>query len=799
MLERLPDDARAHALGQARGLDLLLPELAAAPGDDPSDGWIERGAEPEQRRRLLFSAVVRCLRAVAGEAGVLLVLDDVHWAGPDALDLLATLVAADGAPAIRLIGAYRHSETVTGGRLGEFVADLARASRIRVVELEPLSDAEAQQLLLQSVSDAEAMQTLLPAIVRRAGGVPFFLVSFVEDLRAGDPASPRLTLPWTVRQVIGQRVLALPESAREPLAVAALVGRVVSRTVLSGVTNRSENELLEVLEAAAAASLLAEDQTGEYRFTHELIRETIEDDLSAGRRRVLHRRIGETLEREGGASSATLALHFSQADDQDRAVRYLVLAGDEARERAAHAGAAESYQQALAYPEQTDLAPLQEKLGDALYLCGRYDEAIRPLECALEHYRAGGDQHSTERVAGRLADVHFRRGSRHELLDRVPELLADASDSGATTAPRERFGRLLFEKGAFRQLLTFGRSLKRLGRTSANLRLLILGERIEGVSLIQLGRLAEGVAILEPALERQLATADRERILEVALVLSIAHLGTGETQRCLTLIRRMLPLAEQLNDPVVTAAHTTVLGAALHLSGDWTGARQHFQQADLLLAGAAPSTIAARTASPRAQLLIWEGSWDDAERLLHAMERDSRTMRIRHVERRVRALYAELDLHHGDPRAALDRLAPLADAKRLDDAAVQLHYILAWAYLEVGDLPRARTLIDRALVEAESTGTWLLGTLALRLRGLIAARQGNADDADHAYQDALRRARTMPFPYGEQRILHAYALLERQRRNHQAATQHLTHALEIANRIGATKDAQHLRNELDGS
>src|SRR5204863_248186 len=127
--------------------------------------------------------------------------DDLHWAGPDALDLLATLLAADASPAIRLIGAYRDSESAADARLGEFVADLARASRVRVLGLEPLSEAEAQQLLVQLAADTEEMQAMLPAIVRRAGGVPFFLVSFVEDVRAADPATTRHTsVPHTPAQ-----------------------------------------------------------------------------------------------------------------------------------------------------------------------------------------------------------------------------------------------------------------------------------------------------------------------------------------------------------------------------------------------------------------------------------------------------------------------------------------------------------------------------------------------------------------------------------------------------------------------
>src|SRR5205807_1168513 len=83
---------------------------------------------------------------------------------------------------------------------------------------------------------------------------------------------------------------------------------------------------------------------------------------------------------------------FSRAGDESSAARYLALAGDEAHERAAHASAAEFYRQALSYREragESEPAPLQEKLGDALYLSGRYDDAISPLERALDRYQAG--------------------------------------------------------------------------------------------------------------------------------------------------------------------------------------------------------------------------------------------------------------------------------------------------------------------------------------------------------------------------------------------------------------------------
>src|SRR5579859_503598 len=227
--------------------------------------------QPDQQRRRLFTAAERCLRAAAGKAGILLVLDDLHWAGPDGLDLLTALMTATGSPPIRLIGAYRDSETPD--RLDEFTTDLARASRVRVRALAPLSDAEAERLLARLVP---AAPQVLPAVVRRAGGVPFFLVSYAEELRDSGHDGPASTVPWTVAKVIRQRVLTLPGPAQELLEVAAVVGPVVPHRLLAQVSGSGDEQVLAAVEAALAARLLTEDGQADYCFSHDLIRETIE-------------------------------------------------------------------------------------------------------------------------------------------------------------------------------------------------------------------------------------------------------------------------------------------------------------------------------------------------------------------------------------------------------------------------------------------------------------------------------------------------------------------------------------------
>ena len=436
-LQRLLTGQRAEALRQAGRVDLLLPELALPGGPDPAAGGAPAGDQPEQQRRLLVSSAGRLLRAVAGPAGTLLVLDDLHWAGPDAVDLLAALLAAAGSPPLRVIGAYRDSETPA--RLGEFVADLARASLVRVLPLGPLTDADAGQLLLQLAPEGEQMPAVLPAIVRRAGGVPFFLVSYAEQVSDGGQGEAPLAVPWTVAQVIGQRVAALPGPAKELLSVAAVAGRVVPHALLAQVTGSDDEQVLQAVETALEARLLAEDGPDGYRFTHDLIRETVESGLSAARRRRLHRRIGQALEHQPGAAAESLAFHFSQSGEDGTAAGYLELAGDQAQQRVAYAAAAEFYAAAAARLEvagrPAEVAPVTEKQGVAWHRAGRYDAAITALEGALAGYRVAGDAEGVARVTGRLANAHYRRGTSHDALGELADM-AEATWPWRPARPR---------------------------------------------------------------------------------------------------------------------------------------------------------------------------------------------------------------------------------------------------------------------------------------------------------------------------------------------------------------------------
>lgn len=812
-LRGLPEGDRADVLRRAGQLDLLLPELAPA-GRGPALGDRNGGraapvARPEEQRRLMATAAERCLRAVSGEAGTMLVLDDLQWAGPDAFDLVTALISTPGSPPIRLIGAYRDSEAAGSAQLAEFVADLARSSLIRLLRLERLSDEESAQLVMQSIPAVQEKPTVLPAIVRRAGGVPFFLVSYVDELRDSGGITPQLKLPWTVAQVTRQRVLALPAAAQDLLTVAAAVGRVVPHRLLVRVTDRTDDEVIEALEAALDARLLAEDGQAGYCFTHDLIRETIEDGLSAPRRRLLHRRIGESLEREPHPSAETLAFHFALSDDDGKAVTYLELAGDQAQQRVAYGAAAEFFQQvidrlALAGRPQ-DAVPVYEKLGMALYLAGRYGEAVAPLERSLGGYRAAGDEEGVHRVTGRLADVHFRRGSRHDILGPLATLADDdairsavAGSHGAITR-WQGLARLLYAHGSYKRLVTVGRSLGRAGRASGNARLQTIGKRVEGAGLIALGHLPAGTALLAATMPGDPGAGTDERAAEIAAMLSGAYLAMGFLKPSQELSARMLSRAESVKDELFIAMHTLLLGTARYVQGDWKPGRDLVRQAQERFTAAGPSPLVLSVVPVIASCLIWEGAWEQARPYLDSSLQAARSARVVHIERAALAFLAELDLMEGRPRAALARLQPLITKDLTWNYAISLHATVAAAHLELGDPDQARQQAGHAVAYARRSEAWVFGSRALLVQGMVEAGRGSHDLARAAYEEGLRRAQAIPFPYAEAGLLQACGLLDREQGNEAAARAKFSQALAITGALTGERGpraSRHLSGNL---
>ena len=300
----------------------------------------ETTADPATR----FHSLDAAARALVGAGPAVLVIDDAQWADPASLEVLVHLGAAVADSGLLVVVAYRDVEVVKGHPLSDVIAGLVRTPRAARVELRGLGDEEVAALAGESgLAEAD-----IDAIVRRSDGNPFFVEELVRLAEAGGAVA----VPGGVREVIRQRVDRVGPGADDVLTAAAVLGRDVDVAVLDDVVGEPAEP---VLLRAQAAGLIVEDpeRFGWWRFTHDLVRETLYDDLGTTSRVRLHARVATALERlraDDPAWLAQLAHHSvaaAPAGDARRAVQWTSAAAADAAARYAHEDAARLYRAAL--------------------------------------------------------------------------------------------------------------------------------------------------------------------------------------------------------------------------------------------------------------------------------------------------------------------------------------------------------------------------------------------------------------------------------------------------------------------
>jgi class 3 adenylate cyclase/tetratricopeptide (TPR) repeat protein len=328
-------------------------------------------SDPETERYRLFDAVAAWLAATSAEDPVLLILDDLQWAAKPTLLLLRHVLRSSEPMRLLVLATYRDTEVGRGHPLSEFLADLRRLDNVERISLSGLDEPSVADLLERRAGHelGDAKGELAGAIHRETEGNAFFVREVVRHLvetgkirqeegrwRLGLPVE-KLGIPEGVRDVMGRRLSRLSPTANDALALAAVAGQEFELTVVERAGKLHEEALLEALDEAVTARLVAEvpGSAARYRFAHALVRATLYEELTGARRAVLHRRIGEAIEglHAGHLDDhlPALAHHFRRASapqvDMVKAVTYTVGAGDRALAQLAHDEAAAYYCQAL--------------------------------------------------------------------------------------------------------------------------------------------------------------------------------------------------------------------------------------------------------------------------------------------------------------------------------------------------------------------------------------------------------------------------------------------------------------------
>jgi len=362
-----------RALVRGVGREELVPQLGAgAPFvaqivAEVAEILPEVGPPPpmgaEAARFGLFDAVAAFMRNAGAGQPLMVVLDDLHAADAPSILLLRFVARELGEARVLVLGAYRDMELDRGHPLTVALGELSREPATRHVRLSGLDEAGVARLI-REVTGVMPRESVAAAVYRDTEGNPLFVGEVARLLaaegrleRAGDPAGMELAIPAGIREVIGRRAARLPEPCGRVLGLASVFGREFWLPALERLCGVGAGELLDSLEEAIAAGLVAAvpGAPGRLRFSHALIRDTLYEAIPAGRRLRLHQQAGEALEAfyrpDLDPHLAELARHFVEAaagGGAGKAAGYAERAGHRAVGLLAYEEAARLFKIALA-------------------------------------------------------------------------------------------------------------------------------------------------------------------------------------------------------------------------------------------------------------------------------------------------------------------------------------------------------------------------------------------------------------------------------------------------------------------
>jgi tetratricopeptide (TPR) repeat protein/transcriptional regulator with XRE-family HTH domain len=789
-------------------LTRLLPELADATLA-PVPQW---SLPPDQERRLMFAAVERFLDNVGSPSGTLLILDDLQWAGDDALDLLDALVRTSRSTRLRVLAAYRDTEARRSRALRTLQSDLAREDLVVRVALGPLAPQEGRSLLMNlfeggMASDIADRDVVADDILRRTGGVPFYLVSCARSLRAGIATGVASEdVPWDVGENIRQRVAVLPEQAQELVAVAAIVGREIPGALLGAILEWPEADLVEALEAVCAARLLIEDGA-RYRFAHDLILEGVAAGLSAARRRALHWRVAGAYERQlGGGPVEVLAYHYEKSGAREQAAKYLERAADNARSVFAYTECERYYRAALAVVrEQGDRrheAALCERLGDMLATLGRREGARAAYEEAFTLYQVLGDIEGVWRslarltVMGRYLDVAPAAG-----LERLQPYLAKMDQSlviEATPALVELYnarGMLQSDRRHDVEAVADHRRAAQLASQLGSLSLEAQASYWQARALSRGGwRPDEAVEVWEKSVPLFEAANDLPGLCDTLNNIADHRLYGGNFTQMRSVISRAIDLAERIQDPRRLAIAVCTMSEFAYLSGEWLQARAGFTRVVTLMRESGANDGMVWTAvCELGVLLLVTGA--EAEGLVMLEEAAAHNQILRGEVSRI---LAERDLLEGRPRDALARFAamPTHDGNEWPIAEIAVSGMpwLAWADLALGHEAQAMNALKAHMEKFPPESAPMAE--ARYVEGMLALLRSHYEEALATLDGVLELCVRRPYPYIEGKALYALGQVSVALGDSIEARKRYEEALAVLARLGERMYARHIERAL---
>ncbi len=751
--------------------------------------------------------------------GLVVVIEDLHWADASTRDLIAFLARHLRTAKVALVTSYRADDIHRRHPVRPLLSELTRSPEVEHIRISGMTRSELT-MLLAGITGRVPADSIVDDVLARSEGNPFYAEELLA-VRTGTGA-----LPDSVRDAILARVARLPEPVQAVLREAALVGGTVDDRLLSAVVGRTIGEIGAALREAVAHQILVLERDG-CRFRHALMREAVYDELLPGERQRLHETTATVLAEQpdlaGGPERvrwALLAYHWGAAGERSNCFAASVRAGLEAQKVGALADASADFARALElWPSVADAEALAGLDQPGLLLqaasCDGHGSPTRAVALTESALALLGSDSEPERRAATLERLgHYRwaagdRPGSGDARRQAAALVADRPPSKVQAAVLLALGRQLTiedryldAEPAVRRALEVAETTDAHGVRAGALATL-------GAVLSSLGRVDDAIAAADEALEIAEAHGTADDIILVDVNATATYLYAGRYDDAARLAVAGVEHAKRFGMLAADGAQLAGIAAdALSLLGRWDEALAMIAANRSVTDG----VFGLNSALVAAHIALWQGRVDDADghigRALAAVRDDDFAVTLCAAElAAARGSFDDARRHAATAFEAVVTINDIWEIAYLCATAVGIEADRVEAARLGGrrseaDIEQARAVADElvsrtrdSIERAVANGAVVLPEAAawqLVVEAHHERAHGRSDAAQWADIADRFEALALPHPAAIARYHEADAWL-RSRSGHQRAAAAARSALATAERLGATPLADQVR------
>jgi tetratricopeptide (TPR) repeat protein len=590
----------------------------------------------EVERLKVQTRIHELISKASQDSGLLLILDDIHWADEStmmAIPFLARNVIDDR---ILFCMSYRPEELEGESKnLASILESMTQEIGYVDIALENLDEESLEGLVKYQLDGGEAPEELLEKLKAETGGNPFFTIEVIRALiTEGTLAeeegvwvmkrSPRDTIPTSVVELVSRRLEAIDVDSLRLIESGAVMGRRFEESVLRSGFSFSQEYATTLIDQLVDNNILDRLGADDLRFQHAKIQEVIYSGMSDRWKRMLHRQAGEIIEssHEDDVEPVLfrLAYHFGRTKEYEKGIEYSISAGYKATNNFAPREAIQFFERAISLIDESrmeekrspeiieQLGDLQEldgdyasafgsyekvlgiiedpsavsevnmKIGRVFQNQGKYDEAVRAYDDAISIADDIGESLLKARINGYLGKIFLRKGDYDKALDLQTNYLRESKASGDKREIGQAFmnlgGVYVHLKDNQKAVDSWKESLEWFREAGYDQGIAYVNDNL-GVGHFWLGMFDEALEYYETSSEIMRKIGNVKGMSSVLNNMGVLYDELGQHDKSLDSFRRSLQLKKKIGDTVGIANIYNNIGDAYYVTGEFEKALEN--------------------------------------------------------------------------------------------------------------------------------------------------------------------------------------------------------------------------------